>query len=128
LRTPDSPHLVKTRWDGSKDELDAMQYIVNLAILLGRLRREGSAYISDRISSSDDAEDEGYLYFTGDMEDVQRTATVLKNLARGHALLTGRNYITIEDIPKVVKTVLSTSRVERVKAFIALLDLGPRKD
>jgi predicted transcriptional regulator len=56
------------------------------------------------------------------MKDIQRTATVLKNLARGHALITGRNHITMEDIPIVVKVVLSTARVERVKAFIALLD------
>jgi predicted transcriptional regulator len=122
LRTPDSPHLVKMRWDGTKDELDAMQCIVNLAILLGHLRREGRAYIPDRVVMSGDAEDEGFSYFTGDMEDVQRTATVLKNLARGHALITGKNYVTMEDIPIVLKTVLSTARVERVKAFITLLD------
>jgi predicted transcriptional regulator len=122
LRTPDSPHLVKMRWDGSRDELDAMQCIVNLAILLGHLRREGRAYIPNKAVKTDDEKDEGYSYFTGDMEDVQRTATVLKNKARGHALITGRNYVTMDDIPIVVKTVLSTSRVERVKAFIALLD------
>ena len=83
LRTPDSPHLVKMRWNGSKDELDAMQCIVNLAILLGHLRREGRAYVPDKVVMLGDAEDEGFSYFTGDMEDVQRTATVLKNIARG---------------------------------------------
>jgi predicted transcriptional regulator len=122
LRTPDSPHLVKMRWEGGRDELDAMRCIVNLAILLGHLRREGRAYNPNQVVISGGAENEGYSYFTGDMEDVERTATVLKNLARGHALITGRNYITMEDIPIVVKTVLSTARVERVKAFIALLD------
>jgi hypothetical protein len=122
LRTPGSPHLVKMCWNANKDELDAMQCIVNLAILLGHLRREGAAYIPDRLTISVDVEDEGFSYFTGDMEDIQRTATVLKNLARGHALITGRNSITMEDIPIVVWTVLSTARVERVKAFIALLD------
>jgi predicted transcriptional regulator len=122
LRTPGSPHLVKMRCDGTRDELDAIQFIVNLAILLGHLRREGRAYIPDRVVISSDAEDEGYSYFTGDMEDVSRTATVLKNIARGHALIPGRNYVTMEDIPVVVKTVLSTARVERVKTFIALLD------
>ena len=122
FRTPDSPHLVKMRWNGSKDELDAMQCIVNLAILLGHLRREGRAYVPDKVVMSGDAEDEGFSYFTGDMEDVQRTATVLKNIARAHGLITGRNYIKMEDIHIVVKTVLSTARVERVKAFITLLD------
>ncbi|CAN5281725.1 hypothetical protein BH18THE2_BH18THE2_26560 [soil metagenome] len=67
LRTPDSPHLVKMRWDGSRDELDAMQCIVTLSILLGHLRREGRAYIPERVVISGDAEDEGFSYFTGDM-------------------------------------------------------------
>jgi predicted transcriptional regulator len=72
----------------------------------------------------DDAEEREpqYSYFTGEMEDVQRASDVLRNLARGHALITGRNYITMEDIPIIVKTVLSTARVERVKSFIVLLD------
>ena len=41
------------------------------------------------------------------------------NLARGHALLNGRNYITLDDIPIAVKVVLSTASIERV----AILDL-----
>jgi predicted transcriptional regulator len=49
---------------------------------------------------------------------------VLQNLARGHALLTGRNYITLEDIPIVAKSVLSTAQTERVSVFYLLLDNG----
>lgn len=121
-RTPKSPHLVKMRWDSNRDDLNAMQCLVNLSILLGHLRREGTAWTPDKISEMDNLEDQGYLWYAAEMEDVRRAATVLTNLARGHALITGRNYITMEDIPIVIKTVLSTARVERVKAFIALLD------
>ena len=42
-------------------------------------------------------------------------------MARGHALLHGRNYLTKEDIPIVIKTVLSTASVERVSVFDKLL-------
>ena len=43
------------------------------------------------------------------------------NLAKGHALLTGRNYISKEDVSIVVKTVLSTAQIERVSLFDLLL-------
>jgi hypothetical protein len=38
-------------------------------------------------------------------------------LAKGHALLTGRNYISNEDVSIVVETVLSTAQIERVGLF-----------
>ena len=46
------------------------------------------------------------------------------NLARGHALLTGRNYIALEDLPIVVKTVLSTAMIERVGLLFLLISQG----
>jgi predicted transcriptional regulator len=45
----------------------------------------------------------------------------LVNLARGHALLTGRNCVTIDDLPMVIKVVLSTAPIERVTMFDILL-------
>jgi Mn-dependent DtxR family transcriptional regulator len=45
----------------------------------------------------------------------------LMNLAKGHALLTGRNYVTIDDLPMIVKVVLSTAPMERVSIFDTLL-------
>ena len=65
-----------------------------------------------------------YGYAVSQPEDPRRAITVLQNLARGHALLTGRNYITLEDIPIVAKTVLSTAQTERVSLFYLLLDNG----
>jgi ribosomal protein S25 len=58
------------------------------------------------------------------VEDIKRAGQVLTNLARGYALRIGRNYITMDDVKIVAKTVLSTAKIERVKAFIALLDAG----
>ena len=54
-------------------------------------------------------------------EHPQRAAEILFNLAKGHALLYGRNFVTMEDIPIVVKTVLSTAQIDRVKIFSLLL-------
>jgi hypothetical protein len=54
-------------------------------------------------------------------EDVTRTSEVLHNLAKGHALSKGRNHITLEDVLLIVKTVLSTAQVDRVKIFDLLI-------
>ena len=45
----------------------------------------------------------------------------LTNLARGHALSQGRNYITLDDIPLIISVVLSTASKERVTIFDFLL-------
>jgi DNA-binding transcriptional ArsR family regulator len=63
-----------------------------------------------------------YGYTVSQPEDLTRATIVLQNLARGHALLTGRNFITLEDIPIVAKTVLSTAQTDRVTVFYLLLD------
>jgi predicted transcriptional regulator len=54
-------------------------------------------------------------------EEPDRAIRHLVNLVRGHALLTGRNYVTIEDLPLIVKVVLSTAPIERVIIFDFLL-------
>jgi len=47
------------------------------------------------------------------IEDPSRAITQLRNLARGHALSKGRNYIKVEDIPMLIKVVLSTCSIEK---------------
>jgi len=46
----------------------------------------------------------------------------LKNLARGHALSQGRTNVTMQDIPLLIKVVLSTASKERVILFDHLLE------
>jgi len=98
-----------------KDEEIAEKYIVRLAKLLARLRGVALTWETQGSQGSE------YSYTQPIIEDPSRAATQLQNLARGHALLHGRNYITKEDIPIVVKTVLSTGVVERVSIFDKLL-------
>lgn len=47
--------------------------------------------------------------------------TQMPNLARGHALSQGRTFITMEDIPIVIHTVLSSATIERVRLFELLI-------
>jgi hypothetical protein len=57
------------------------------------------------------------------IEEPDRAMTQLYNLARGHALSQGRNYIALEDVPLVVKVVLSTASIEKVTAHRTMTEL-----
>ena len=62
-----------------------------------------------------------YAYATARIEDPQRAITQLRNLARGHALIQGRTWITIEDLPLPIKVVLSTASIDRTNIFRLLI-------
>lgn len=88
---------------------------MELAILLAHLR--GIVTVSD----TDDTQGLDYGYSTPIIEEPDRAITQLRNLARGHALSKGRNYITVDDIPLLIKVVLSTASIERVTIFDLLI-------
>jgi hypothetical protein len=66
-------------------------------------------------------EEYGLDYSIGQREVPRRAVTALSNLARGHALLKGRNYISMEDVMMIVKTATDSARSERVSLFSLLL-------
>jgi hypothetical protein len=107
--------LPKIQWDHSNDDEMTERYIIRLAMLLAHLRGVAVTWKTEDTQGSD------YGYTRPIIEDPSRAVTQLKNLARGHALLQGRNYLTRDDIPIVIKTVLSTASVERVLVFDRLL-------
>ena len=108
--------LLKMKWNSSKqDEIEASEMIAELAILLAHLR--GIVTVSD----TDDTQGLDYGYTTPIIEEPDRAITQLRNLARGHALSKGRNYITVDDIPLLIKVVLSTASIERVTIFDLLI-------
>jgi hypothetical protein len=111
-----SRELPKMKWDYKRDEELAKRYVSRLAILLSHLRCVAQTWETKDTQGSD------YAYSVSQPEDPSRAMTVLYNLARGHALLTGRNYITKEqDISIIIKTVLSTAQIERVSLFSLLI-------
>jgi len=105
------PRLSKITWDADKDIQQAKKCISELAKLLSHLRCDVKTW----------TEGSEYGYSPSLPEHPKRASDVLFNLARGHALLYGRNYVTMEDIPITVKTVLSTAQVERVSILSLLL-------
>jgi len=55
-------------------------------------------------------------------EDPERASNALYNLARGHAVLYGRNFITKDDLSVVIPVALSSAERERVALFKLLIE------
>ena len=105
------------KWDDAKDEEQALRWIIRLATVLKHLRCTAKTWAID-----DDSQGSNYGYSVTQPESPERAIEILRNLARGHALLTGRNYITLEDMPIVVKTVLSTANIDKVGIVRLLIE------
>ena len=103
--------LLKMKWDRDRDDSKAKRCIAELAVLLSHLRCD--------VQTWTEGSDIGFSPSL--QEHPQRAAEILFILTKGHALLYGRNYVTMEDILIAVKTVLSTAQIDRVKLFSLLL-------
>ncbi|MDQ3969650.1 MAG: hypothetical protein M3275_14800, partial [Thermoproteota archaeon] len=102
-------------WDSSKNDKKALKYIARLAMLIGPLRGVVDVWDTEKTQGSD------YGFTIPIVEEPWRANQQLYNLARGHALIEGRNYVTMADIPLLVKVVLSTAPIARVAVFEMLL-------
>jgi len=110
-------NLVKISWNRDfNDDQNAIGIIVKLGKLLAHLRGV--------VPTWETRESQGleYAYTFATIEEPDRAMVQLRNLARGHALSQGRNYITMTDIPLLINVVLSTASMERVRIFNLLLE------
>jgi hypothetical protein len=107
--------LPKIVWDSDKDDIKAIRQIARLSLLIAHLRGVVDTWETQGTQGSD------YAYAPPIIEEPDRAATQLYNLARGHALIEGRNYLTMADIPLLVKVVLSTAPIGRATVFDLLL-------
>jgi hypothetical protein len=107
--------LPKVQWDYEKDDDSAQRFLYRLAQLLSHLRGAVAT------SQTQDTQGSNYAYAIPTIEEPDRARIQLYNLARGHALIKGRNWITGEDISIVIKVVLSTASIERVTIFDLLI-------
>jgi hypothetical protein len=112
----------KMPWISSSSDSDNIEYqkkaymhIIKLGKLLAHLRGVVPTWHTQGTQGSE------YAYGLPIIEEPDRAMQQLANLAKGHALLTGRNYVTVEDLPLIVKVVLSTAPMERVSIFDTLL-------
>jgi hypothetical protein len=110
--------LTKIQWNSDKDDKQTSTIILKLSKLLSYLRAVVNTW------DTEDSQGLDYDYGFAIKEDPSRAMTQLRNLARGHALSQGRNYVTMEDMPILIKTVFSTASLERVRIFELLLEFG----
>ncbi|HJU12920.1 MAG TPA: hypothetical protein VJ792_00495 [Candidatus Nitrosotalea sp.] len=108
----------KVKWDDSRNDKDTISKITMLAMLLGKLRASMSTEDVPYHGGSN------YNFEPPVIEDPTRATDSLINLAKGHALLYGRNYIMPDDLRPVVKIALSSASRERVGLFQFLIEKG----
>jgi len=108
----------KVFWEKRWDDPEAFDKIIEIAQLLAKLR----AVIPTWHTSDSDSSGTHYNFEMPTIEDPSRASSALYNLARGHAILNGRNYITKEDLVVVIPVALSSTSRERVALFKHLIE------
>lgn len=108
--------LLKIIMEPEKDEELAHRGIIRVAKLLARLRALVPVWDTRGTQGAE------YGFGLAMIEDPSRAITQLRNLARGHALSQGRRYVTVDDLPIIIQTALSTASIERVRIFEILIE------
>lgn len=106
-------------WQHAEDPEEMRKIISRCAIFLARLRGTISVW-SEKASSDEDEAKHNHTNVV--IEKPMRINQLLYNLARGHALLCGRNYISEEDMWVVIEVALSSAPYNRIKFVNALLE------
>ena len=106
----------KIEWNREKDDSKTFNGIIDTAVLLSKLR----ATIPSWHTEDSDSSGSNYHFEMPTVEDPTRASNALYNLARGHAIIHGRNSISADDLGAVVAVALSSAKKERV-AMIHLL-------
>ena len=116
--------LGKITWSNDEEKITIQKQvtsvIVNLSILLAHLRGVAAVYETKGSMAT------GYAYGMNVIENPIRAMRQLVDLAKGHAVTMGRNYITMEDLPLIMNVALSTAPKERVALFNTLLETNGR--
>lgn len=116
LQFPNQTESKKIIWDESNDDYNTLEKISILAQTLSKLR--GTIKTWNTVNSGGS----NYNYEIPIIEEPTRAFQSLYNLARGHAILYGRNYVTEEDLWVVIAVALSSASKERVELFRLLIE------
>jgi hypothetical protein len=108
----------KICWDSEKDDEATLEKIIQMAMILAKLR----ASVPTWHTAESDSGGASYNFETPIEENPSRASSALYNLARGHAVLNGRNHITPDDLKVVVPVALSSAARERVELLRLLIE------
>jgi|GEM_PF-4763427 len=104
-------------WDKSKDSAETCENIINYGIFLTDLR----AHLPTKNTRESTSGGTNYNFDNPIRENCNKLSKTLYNLARSHAIIHGRNYITEEDLEIVVHVVMSSLPQDRLNLFEVLL-------
>jgi hypothetical protein len=97
------------------DDRAALAHVARIALLAARARAVVSMWKTDA----------GELNFQPpNIEQPHRLATLLYNLARGHALIHGRVRITADDIALIIRVALDSMPIERRRILRVMIAAG----
>lgn len=105
-------------WDRASDDESAVRIIARCALLLSRLRGVLNVY-RDR-----DADGTEYVHTTPVVEMPNRINQLFYNLARGHAIATGRTKINFDDLKPVIEVAFDSTVSSRSTLFRNIVDRG----
>lgn len=108
----------KIIWMYERDDEQTIRKIIKLSMLLAKLR----AVVPTWHTSEPGAGGANYNFETPIEENPSRASSALYNLARGHAVINGRNYVTKDDLVVVIPVTLSSAPKERVDLFRLLIE------
>ena len=111
--------LKKIEWDTERDSTNDNDYSLGILVECGMLLAHLRAVVPTWDTHGTQGID--YAYSTAIIEEPSRAIEQLRNLARGHALSQGRNYINQTDLSIPIKVMLSTASIERVNLFDLLI-------
>ena len=118
LQTLWSKHTNGMAWDNKQDDRELKITIARCARLLASLRGVVTVY-TERGENG-----ENYSYSTPVIEKPDRINQLLYNLCRGHAVASGRSYLTNDDIRYAVEIAIDSAPTTRTKVLWQLLDTG----
>ena len=103
-------------WDTEKDDRESLLLITKLAELLTKLRSPIQLWKGE----TDEGED--YQFIIPMKERPYRAMQILYNIARGHAILYGKNYLTNDDVKVLIPIVFSSMPDDRRRMWQLLVE------
>ncbi|MBI2085950.1 hypothetical protein HYT74_01265 [Candidatus Daviesbacteria bacterium] len=116
LKTLWSKYPDGVEWNKADDPEDCLRIITRCANLLARLRGSINVWKED-FGGSDE-----YSYQEPIIEMPDRISQILYNLARGHALISGRTNINHDDLGIVLSITLDSAPLTRSRLFRILIE------
>lgn len=101
-------------WNKEQDPAELKRIIARCAKLLARLRGVINVWKAD--------DDKDYIHSIPTVEKPDRINQLFYNLARGHALISGRRQITEEDLKPIIELAIDSAPIVRAKLLRKLLD------